>query len=42
MGRPSPPFSVGADRRAEQQAIMLNNKPIWPILAATLGISLTA
>ncbi len=42
MGRPSPPFSVGADRHAEQQAIMLNNKPIWPILAATLGISLAA
>jgi len=42
MGRPSPPFSVGADRHAEQQAIMLNNKPNWPILVVAVGISLTA
>src|SRR5690349_20744470 len=33
---------MGAAHHAEQQAAMLNNKPTWPILAVTLGVSLTA
>lgn len=41
-GRPSSLFSVGADHHAEQQTIMLNNKPNWAILVVAVGISLTA